>query len=179
VADYHRQLAGASASHPLPDGPAAVNGTLMLTSISFRDPHQQETVAFRTGGPLVVGIRFTVAQRATDVSFEVAIYSSDGKTLFATLQTGGSGPPITVDAPGGVLEFTCAALPLQPGAYYVAAIARDAATSHVISWFDGNSTLYVIADSSQSPGLMYLPHTWRLLQADADERSVISTSRHG
>jgi ABC-type polysaccharide/polyol phosphate transport system ATPase subunit len=179
VAHYHRRLAGASAIDPLSDGRAAENRTLTLTNISLTDPQQQQNVAFRTGGALVVRIRFTAARRATDVSFEAAIYSSDGKTLFATLQTSASGPPITVDAPGGVLEFTCAALPLQPGAYYVAAIARDATTSHVIGWFDGNTTLYVTAGFSQSPGLMSVPHTWRLLQTDADERPIISTSRHG
>jgi hypothetical protein len=62
------------------------------------------------------------------------------------------------------VEFTCAALPLQPGAYYVGAVAKHAATGHVLDWWDGGTMLYVEAGAAVE-GQFYMPHTWRIERA--------------
>ncbi len=55
--------------------------------------------------------------------------------------------------------------PLKPGAYYVGVVVREAATRHVIDWWDGGTNLYVEAGTEVS-GQFYMPHTWRVIHSD-------------
>ena len=76
-------------------------------------------------------------------------------------------------------SFTLASLcglPLLPGAYYVGAVVRDAATSHVIDWWDGGTTLYVDA-GQPAPGQFFMPHTWRIVHADSEARQGTARTR--
>ena len=67
-------------------------------------------------------------------------------------------------APGGAVEFRCEALPFNPGAYYLAAVVRDAATTQVVDWWDGGTMLYV-EPGAETSGQFYVPHTWRVVHA--------------
>ena len=79
--------------------------------------------------------------RTSSSSF--AYYSADGKTRIAAPRTGEGGESLHLTPPGGVLEFTCAALPLKPGSYSIGAVVRDMATSMILAWWDGETRLYV------------------------------------
>jgi ABC-type polysaccharide/polyol phosphate transport system ATPase subunit len=176
IADYHRQISPASAATTA-GNLHAVRPALAVTNLSFVDPENPDTLTVRTGGPLAVTLRFATSERVDDLFFEVAFCSTDWKTRFATLQTTGTPALVSVEPPGGTVEFLCPALSLQPGAYYVAASARDAGTAQAINWFEGNSTLYVVADGPVMAGPVHIPHTWRLAQlhtADVSYRRTAS-----
>jgi ABC-type polysaccharide/polyol phosphate transport system ATPase subunit len=158
VSEYHRRLV-ASDLEAAPN-PSA-DGSIKLTNLTFRDPHRQRSLAFRTGGPLVVSLRYTASRVLPDVVFEMSYYTSDGRTLLAAATTRDSDEPLSITPPGGVVEFTCAALALQPGGYYVAAVARDRKSGHVLDWWDGGTTLYV-EPGAAAEGQFYMPHTWRV-----------------
>ena len=168
VAQYHQRLT--AVEQPAAEAPASRDanavGAFKVTNLTFADPRGQRDIGFRTGDPLTVSLRYAAASRVRNVVFEVSYYSSDGKTLFATATN--AARPADVSPPGGAIEFTCAALPLQPGAYYVGAVVRDAATSHVIDWWDGGTTLYV-EPGAPTEGQFYMPHTWRVVHADHEE----------
>lgn len=172
VAQYHTSLTCAAPSalaaptEPRPG--AAPPGALKVTNLTLSSPQSGRDIGFRTGDALTVSLRYAAAHPIRNVVFEVSYYSSDGKTLFATATN--AARPANVEPPGGTIEFTCAALPLKPGAYYVGAVVRDAASSHAIDWWDGGTTLYV-EPGPAAPGQFYVPHTWRLVHAESDERS--------
>lgn len=161
VSHYHQRLTAAQREGEAGDGTPA--GALKVTNLTFRDPHRHKGIAFRTGRPLVVTLRYQTEQRMSDVVFEIAYYSADGKTKIATASTADADEALHVTPPGGAVEFTCPALPLQPGAYYLGAVVRQAGTAHVIDWWDGGTMLYV-EPGVAADGQFYMPHSWRILQ---------------
>ena len=160
VSEYHRRLV-ASDLEAAPN-PSA-DGSIKVANLTFRDPHRHRSIAFRTGGPLVVSLRYAATRALPDVVFEISYYTTDGKMLLATATTRDRDEPLSVTPPGGVVEFTCAALALQPGSYYVAAVVRDGNTGHVLDWWDGGTTLYV-EPGAPAEGQFYMPHTWHVEQ---------------
>lgn len=168
VGHYHRRLTTAQAGLDVENVDASA--PLKVTNLTFRDPHRHKTIAFRTGGPLEVILRYTATKPIDDVVFEIAYYSSDGTTKIASASTADGDEPLDVRPPGGAVEFTCPALPFQPGAYYVGAVVREARTSHVIDWWDGGTMLYV-EPGAVADGQFYMPHTWREIQGQHDRAS--------
>jgi ABC-type polysaccharide/polyol phosphate transport system ATPase subunit len=160
VGQYHRQITEAETATGEFDV-LAREGVVKVTNLTFHDPQRGQTVAFPTGQPLVVSIRYVAKRSLANVSFELSYYSCDGRTLIARAHTRG-GDPIVVAPPGGVVEFTCPALPLQPGAYYIGATIRDETTSRVIDWWDGGTMLYVEL-GEPAEGQFLIPHIWRVI----------------
>ena len=163
VAQYHRRLTSGDTPDAADPGPGPA-GVLKVTNLTFSDPRGNRPLGFRTGDPLTVSLRYATAQRVRNLVFEISYYSSDGKTLLATASN--RARPADAIPPGGSAEFTCAALPFQPGAYYVGAVVRDAVTSHVVDWWDGGTMLYVEA-GAPAQGQFHMPHTWRVVHVDA------------
>ena len=159
IADYHQRITSAqTASGDFP--PLAREGVLKITNLTLSDVNRPGAPSARTGAPLVVSLRYAARRAIEAVTFEITYYSSDGKTRLATARTAG----VAVAAPGGAVEFRCEALPFNPGAYYVAAVVRDAATTQVVDWWDGGTMLYV-EPGAETSGQFYVPHTWRVVHA--------------
>jgi hypothetical protein len=121
---------------------------------------------------LKVALRCEAKEQVEHLLFQVSFLSTDWTTRLATLQAGEPGEPIGVTPPGGIVEFSCPALSLQPGAYYVTAVVRDAATMEPIHWFDGNCMLHLTGGPTLA-GQVYVPHTWQY------EASVEMTTSRG
>jgi len=172
VAEYHRRITSAETS--VGDYPAlAREGALKIGSLTLHDIDRPDALAARAGAPLAVSIGYSAARALAGVVFQLTYYSSDGKTVLATAQAGETGSGLSVGPPGGQIEFVCPALALKPGAYYVGATARDAATNHVIDWWDGGTTLYV-EPGAGAAGQFHMPHTWRVVHAAEADRSAIT-----
>ena len=168
VADYHRRIVAAEKAGG-EYAARARTADVSIASLSFRrsdaGEHEGRT-ASRTGAPLTVSLRYTAEKPAADLIAELTYYSSDGTTVLARASAGEPSRPISVVPPGGVIEFTCPALPLRPGAYYVGAVLREASAGHVLDWWDGGTMLYV-EPGADMHGLLYMPHSWRITHADA------------
>ena len=134
----------------------------------------RKAVSFNTGEPLTVSLRYAAAKPIPNVEFELRYYSADGKTRIASPRTGEHGEPVHLKPPGGVIEFTCAALPLKPGSYSIGAVVRDVATLKILAWWDGETRLYVRSGPA-TDGQFYIPHSWRVVHAD-DESGCDSES---
>ena len=169
VATYHRRII-AEANAPGEPLVTGLKSGLALTNVAISDPVAPRSVAFRTGGPLVVTLRYEATLSIPSVEFEVRYYAADGKTRIATTSTGDTGESVAVHPPGGTVEFTCASLPLNSGGYYVGALARDLATAKTLAWWDGETRLYVRGRDGIE-GSFHVPHTWRHVHADAGERT--------
>lgn len=158
VSVYHRRLtAGEAQSAEFPQ--AAREGVLSITNLVMRDPVRPDTITGRTGNPLAVSIRCTVTRPLPPVLVQLSYFSADGRTLVARTETG---TPVTMEAPGSTVEFTCAELPLPPGAYCLTAVVRDAASREVIAWWDG-STLLHVEPGTAIEGQFHIPHAWRAI----------------
>jgi hypothetical protein len=135
-----------------------------VTNLTLADPDEPRAVSFRTGAPLTVSVRYAVDRPVSNVEFELYYYSGDGKTRIAAPRTGERGEALFLEPPGGIVEFTCPALPLKAGLYYIGAVVRDLRTSKGLAWWDGDTRLYVQTGVA-SDGQFYIPHTWRVLHA--------------
>jgi lipopolysaccharide transport system ATP-binding protein len=164
VATYHRRL---TLPQPTPDAAVdPVKTGVVLTNLTVRDPERPRDLALRTGQPIAVEIRYQATRPLRDVEVELRYYSADGQTCLAATRTGERGERLELRPPGGVVEFTCEALPLKGGAYYVGAIVRDVASTKVLAWWDGETRVYVETPAA-TDGELYIPHRWRL-RHDAD-----------
>jgi ABC-type polysaccharide/polyol phosphate transport system ATPase subunit len=169
VAMYHRQLVALQSARTGQEASPGETGTgtpVKVTNLVLSGSHGERQIAYRTGEPITVSLKYSAGRSSRGVIFEVSYYSSDGRTLFATASN--AERPAEVRPPGGTIEFSCPALPLQPGAYYVGAVIRDGATAHVIDWWDGGTTLYVERGAG-TPGQFFIPHTVRLSHATSAE----------
>ncbi len=162
VADYHRRLTSAAPEAGL-GADASRQRDVALTNVTVKDPQQPAAVAFRTGAPLQISVRYAAASPVRNVEVELRYYSADGKTLIAAPRTGAE--PFDLRPPGGCAEFTCDALPLRPGAYYLGAVIRNLASGEVLAWWDGETRLYVQSGPAAA-GQIYVPHTWRIIHAE-------------
>lgn len=173
VATYHRRLAlwDPTSGQTSIDSP---NSGVEVTNLTLQNPDEPGAVAFKTGAPLIVSIRYSVARPVPNVEFEVRYYSADGKTRIAAPRTGECPEPLHLRPPGGLLEFSCAALPLNPGSYSIGAVVRDLETSRILAWWDGETRLYVQTGPA-TDGQFYIPHSWRVIHADAPPRNSESS----
>jgi ABC-type polysaccharide/polyol phosphate transport system ATPase subunit len=164
VAAYHRRLAlwDPGSGETTLDSPKS---GVAVMNVSLRSPNEPNAVAFSTGAPLTVAVRYAVARPVDNVEFELRYYSSDGKTRLAAPRTGGGPQPLNLRPPGGIVEFHCPALPLNRGSYSVGAIVRDLITAKTLAWWDGGTRLYV-SDGPATDAQLFIPHSWRLIHAD-------------
>ena len=170
VSEYHRRIT-TEATKAAEFASLAREGALKITGLTFgSDSSGLQALSARTGDPLIVSVRYAAARRLDGVVFEITYYSTDGKTIIATARTD-EGSGVRVLPPGGVIEFVCDRVPLKPGAYYVGVVAREAATRHVIDWWDGGTNLFVEAGPEVN-GQFYMPHTWRVIHADEPTSSL-------
>jgi lipopolysaccharide transport system ATP-binding protein len=169
VAAYHRRLAlwDPGSGETTMDSPRS---GIALTNVSLRGSDQAKAVAFTTGAPLTISVRYAAARPIPNLEFEVRYYSQDGKTRIAAPRTGEDRQPVQVKPPGGLVEFHCAALPLNRGSYSIGAVVRDMTTTKVLAWWDGDTRLYV-SSGPVTDAQLYIPHSWRLIQ-DGDEATA-------
>jgi hypothetical protein len=146
-----------------------------ITNVTLTNPEQPGAVSFETGGPLTVSLRYAAARRIPNVEFEIRYYSADGKTRIAAPRTGEARETIDLRPPGGLVEFSCAALPLNPGSYAVGAVVRDMTSSRILAWWDGETKLYVQTGPA-TDGQYYVPHSWRIVH-DEEAGQVSSSER--
>jgi lipopolysaccharide transport system ATP-binding protein len=167
VATYHRRLTVPASGGPAPaaeapvHAPGSITTGVALTNLTVRDPERPRDLALRTGQPVAVEVRYQATRPLRDVEVELRYYSADGQTCLAATRTSERGERLELRPPGGAVEFSCEALPLKAGAYYVGAIVRDLATSKVLAWWDGETRIYVETPAA-TDGELYIPHRWRL-----------------
>jgi ABC-type polysaccharide/polyol phosphate transport system ATPase subunit len=175
VAAYHRRII-AEANAPGGPATAALQSGISLTNISMRDPGALQPVSFRTGGPLVVSVKYEAVRLLAAIEFELVYYSADGKTRIAAARTGEVDGSLVVIPPGGLVEFTCESLPLEPGAYYLGARVRDLGTGKTLAWWDGETRLYV-GGGGATDDRFHIPHTWRHVQGEGSAPPVSVLSK--
>jgi len=167
VSRYHQRLALWDPSSGLKTIDASASG-VTLTNIALTTPEDRGAVAFTTGAPLTIAIRYAVSRAIPNVEFELRYYAANAKTRVATART----QSIHLHPPGGVVEFTCAALPLATGHYYIGAVVRDVVTATILAWWDGETRLYV-RSGSPIEGQFYIPHTWQITHAAQPARASL------
>ena len=127
----------------------------------------------RTGGPLVVSLTYEATRRSVAVEFELRIYAADGPDPHRDTADGRNAAiKLTVNSPGGTIEFSLAAVPLGAGESTIS--ERWPATwlrTQTVAWWDGETRLHV-QDGSRGGGQQRVPPTWRHIQADAGDRTL-------
>jgi len=174
VAAYHRRLAlwDPTSGETTIDSPRS---GIALTNVLLRSPDDPKAVAFSSGAPLTIAVRYAASRPIANVEFEVRYYSPDGKTRIAAPSTAESRQqPLDVQPPGGVVEFHCPALPLKRGSYSIGAVVRDKTTTKVLAWWDGDTRLYV-SSGPATDAQLYIPHSWRIIP-DSEKAAGVSAS---
>ncbi len=172
VASYHRRLALWDPSSGETSIASPKSG-VEVTNLTLRNPDAPQAVSFETGQPLAIAVRYAAARPLANIEVELRYYSADGKTRIASPRTGECKQPLDLKPPGGVVEFTCAALPLKPGSYTIGAVVRDMSSARILAWWDGETRLYV-RSGLVTDGQFYIPHSWRVTHAqESDDVTIV------
>jgi lipopolysaccharide transport system ATP-binding protein len=177
VAAYHRRLA----LWDPPSGQTTLDSArsgVALTNLTVLNPLEPRSVSCTTGAPLTISVRYAVARPVSNVEFELRYYSADGKTRIASPRTGERGQLLALNPPGGSVEFTCEALPLQPGSYSIGAVVRELDTARILAWWDGDTRLYV-QGGPPTEGQLYIPHSWRVVHTEDGVVTAPSSTASG
>ena len=135
------------------------------TSFALSDGQGRQTNVFCTGKPLSARIGYSARSQINDVVFQVFFYSSKGK-YHSQFSTDSDSARIDLDEGCGAVEFSCPALGLQPGIYYVDTVIKRRGASSEIDWKSRCATLRVDA-GKRVFGNFYMAHEWRL-ESDFD-----------
>jgi ABC-type polysaccharide/polyol phosphate transport system ATPase subunit len=156
--------------HPVdaPEQPAAA-AVATVTGVSLFEAGALFTDTIRTGDPLTVRVEWRADLRAPSTVVEAFFYSTDGRVLFCQLTTALDGDRVDLPAGMGAIEFNCAEMPLQPGAYVICASIRDAETQQIVSWHSGPTL--TVRPGRLVRGHFYVPHTWR--HSGVSDRSAV------
>lgn len=130
------------------------------TGFALFDEQGRQTNVFRTGKPLSARIGYSARSQINDVVFQVFFYSSKGK-YHSQFSTDSDSARIDLDEGCGAVEFSCPALGLQPGIYYVDTVIKRRGASSDIDWKSRCATLRVDA-GKRVFGNFYMAHEWRL-----------------
>ena len=167
IAEYRKRSIAHEAALP----PAAPHSDdVQIRGLRIVDASGEEPAALRTGNPLAIELTYAAGTPAAHVVVEVFLYSGDGRVLFCQYSTALDGEQLDLPAGEGLIEFGCAAAPLQPGEYVAAASIRDAATQQILAWHSGPA-VHVRA-GRMVRGVFYAPHTWRLVARGRKEAGV-------
>jgi ABC-type polysaccharide/polyol phosphate transport system ATPase subunit len=159
VTAEYRKRALAQAVAP-PDAPRQA-ADVRIRAIRLASADRSGTSAIRTGDPLIVQVECGAGPRAAKAVVEAFFYSADGRVLYCQFSTALEGGHIELPAGGGVVEFSCAELPLQAGEYAVAASVRDPETYEIQAWHSGPHLS--VRHGPMVRGHFYVPHSWRLV----------------
>lgn len=139
---------------------AVDQGAARIRSISVLDGLGARAVEIPTGNPFRVRVDYDARDALHDVLVEVFLFTRDGSALLCQMTTGLDG--IEVARGPGAVEFTSAALPLQPGTYVLGALIKRRAARDAIDWLYGQAAL-VVAPGKLARGYFYMPVDWRVL----------------
>lgn len=145
-----------------------------ILSLEFLDETGQPAQVVRTGQPLRIRMGFQTRGRLAGTGFNLYFRGADG-TLQCQFSTWLSGNSLDVPAGGGVLEFRCDELGLQPGSYMIDATIEQHGRD-VLDWQYRCATLHVNS-GKDIRGAFYHPHAWEL--TTAVEREVHDLSSRG
>ena len=160
VIDLYQQSCDSDPSWPQ-TGPAYGEAKeVEATGFALFDDRGRQTNVFCTGKPLSARIDYSARERINDVVFQVYFYSSKGK-YHSQFSTDSDGARIDLDEGCGAVEFSCPALGLQPGIYYVDSVIKRRGASSDIDWKRQCATLRIDA-GKRVHGNFYMAHEWRL-----------------
>ena len=158
VVGAYRQRIGARGEPAVPGTPATTPPPMELTGLELLDRDGRPGTTRRTGDALDLRVSYRAVEQSANQIIEVFFYSDDARVLHCQLTTALGGRPLAVVPGSGVVEFSIAELPLQPGDYAVVAATRDATSQHIGSWLEA-VRLTVLA-GKMVRGHFYLAHEW-------------------
>jgi ABC-type polysaccharide/polyol phosphate transport system ATPase subunit len=89
-----------------------------VTSLSFYNDEDQESLSFETGMPMKAVLKYEVYKPLEDVIFEVQFYSQEGRlcSFFSSETLPGR---IDLEPGQGTIVFDCSSVGLGPGVYFI------------------------------------------------------------
>ena len=150
------------------DRPAAGERIVKIKSVQFFDESGQPSLQFRTGYPLRARIEYEAAADAGPAVFRLHFFGLDDR-LHCEFVSGADTTPLAVPAGPGAIEFLVTRSVSQPGIYHLDAKAERPDGSELGE--QRRCALIHVGEGKQVHGTFYAPHTWRPVNASAQETS--------
>jgi ABC-2 type transport system ATP-binding protein/lipopolysaccharide transport system ATP-binding protein len=140
---------------------AAEGAHAAITEVGFSSSDGATAVAFRTGDPFVVRLRYRCAEAVGDLVCGVAVYRAGDLTHVFGQNTGQAEVPLP-PVEDGVVEFRVDHLPLMPGLYLVTVALHDATGLKVYDWREQEYS-FLVSENLSLPagdGLIHVDGHW-------------------
>lgn len=162
---------GVSASNDSPsngDEPAHKRSAgVDVTGLTVLDEEGEETLTLSTGKPFSVRLQYQAHAPVKDASISVFFASHDNKPI-SYLSTLDGRAMVDLEPGPGTVEFSCHAMGLMPGDYYVGTLIKPR-RGNMGEAFDNNPARMMVRVDTESQvvrGRFYMPYDWQLSKHD-------------
>jgi len=137
------------------------SGEARIESVQVLNAANQETVRFSPDEKITIRMKYSAGRKLSNAVVGVAIYRSDETYIYGTNSLIDTSEPVCLEE-NGVIELQMDRLPVANGSYSIdLALHRPDGLNY--DFLKGVCTLH-IADRIQTPGVIYLPHRWKIDQ---------------
>jgi lipopolysaccharide transport system ATP-binding protein len=131
-----------------------------IVSMEFLNIEGDTALVVNTGESLRIKLEYLARTSIPATGFSLFFHGMDG-VLCCQFSTWLSGRPMDLEPGGGIIEFTCGELSLQPGSYLIDAVIESHGME-VIDW-QRRCAMLQVNSGKEVRGLFYHPHEWRAL----------------
>lgn len=148
------------AAQPDPDNPNRTgSGEARMASIRVLNAAGEETTGFSPDEEMTIRIDYTAQKGLSNAVVGIAIYRSDQTYIYGTNSLIDTAEPVRLKEKG-TIDLHIDRLPVANGSYTVdLALHRPDGLNY--DFWKEVCTLH-IADRVQTPGIIYLPHQWKM-----------------
>ena len=141
------------------------SGEARMDRVTVLDRNGEERLSFAPDEPFTVRIAYSAHEVCPNAVIGLAIYRTDGTYIFGTNTLIDTAQPVTL-ARQGTVDLHIDSLPVANGSYTVD-LALHRPDGFNYDFWKEVCTLSV-SDRKQTPGVIYLPHSWNLCPKEAD-----------
>ena len=141
------------------------SGEARMDRVTVLDQNGQEKTSFRPDEPFTVRIEYSADNVYPNAVAGIAIYRSDQTYIYGSNTLIDTSEPVRLERKG-VIDLNIDALPVANGSYLID-LALHSPDGFNYDFRKEVCTVY-ISDARQTPGVIYLPHSWTL-RSEEDE----------
>ena len=142
------------------------SGEARMDHVTVLDRNGNEKLNFAPDEPFTIRIGYSADQVCPNAVVGLAIYRSDETYIYGTNTLIDTAQPVTLERKG-VVDLHIDSLPVANGSYTVD-LALHRPDGFNYDFWKEVFTLSV-SDRRQTPGIIYLPHSWNLSSWEADK----------
>ena len=164
-AKFEREMKGESAEADEKNRKRWGSGEARMDRVTVLDRNGEERSHFSPDEPFTVRIEYSADQVLSNAVIGLAIYRSDNTYIYGTNTLIDMAQPVTLFR-NGTVDLVVDSLPVANGSYTIDLALHRPDGFNYDFWKEVHTLS--VTDRRQTPGVLYLPHSWKLSSEEDD-----------